>query len=95
MAGNIQMSTISNECNVSLIVNEKTEFFKNTASWIPKSLEGRVLLFKGYHSGFWLQLRGKISNLNIFKSMMSVEDMVSRTSGGEDCSSPGNYLRYQ
>ena len=77
------------------IVNEETEFFKNTASWNPKSLEGRVLLFKGYESGFWIQLRGKISNLNIFNSMMSVEDMVSRTSGGEDCSSLGNYLRYQ
>ena len=32
--------------------------------------------------------------MNIFSSMMSVEDMVTRTAGGEGCSSPGDYLRY-
>ena len=44
-------------------------------------------------SGFWIQCRAKFSNMNIFNSMMSVEDMVARTAGGEECSSPGDYLR--
>ena len=32
--------------------------------------------------------------MNIFSSMMSVEDMVTRTAGGEGCDSPGDYLGY-
>ena len=77
------------------VYNEENEGFRNTVSWKPKSLAGKVSIFKGYSSGFWVQFRSKTSNFNIFKSMMTVEDMVSRTSGDEDCSSPGNYLRYQ
>ena len=77
------------------VYNEENEGFRNTVSWKPKSLAGKVTIFKGYSSGFWVQFRSKTSNFNIFKSMMTVEDMVSRTSGGKDCSSPGDYLRYQ
>ena len=77
------------------VFNEENEGFRNTVSWKPKSLAGKVTIFKGYSSGFWVQFRSKTSNFNIFKSMMTVEDMVSRTSGGKDCSSPGDYLRYQ
>ena len=51
-------------------------------------------VFKAYHGGFWYQHKNTFSNLNIFSSMMSVEDMVTRTSGGEDCYGPGDYLRY-
>ena len=50
-------------------------------------------MFKGY-IGFWYQFRSTFSNLNIFSSVMSVEDMVTRTAGGQGCDSPGDYLRY-
>ena len=32
--------------------------------------------------------------MNIFGSVLSVEAMKTRTSGGEGCDSPGDYLRY-
>ena len=45
-------------------------------------------------NGFWTQEKSAFSNLNIFGFMMKVEDMEKRTSGGETCASPGDYLRY-
>ena len=80
--------------NGVVMVNEKKDYFRNTVQWKPKSLEGKLLLFKSYLS-VWYQSRGITTNLNIFSSMMSVEDMVSRTTGGEDCSSPGDYIRQE
>ena len=80
--------------NGVVMVNEEKEYFRNTIQWKPKSLEGKLLLFKSYLS-VWYQSRGITTNLNIFSSMMSVEDMVSRTTGGEDCSSPGDYIRQE
>ena len=77
------------------VVNEEKEYLQNTAQWKPKSLDGKLLLFKSYISGYWYQHRSIISNLNIFSSMMSVEMMVSRTTGGDDCDSPGDYLRQE
>ena len=78
--------------NGVVMVNEEKEYLQNTAQWKPKSLKGKLLLFKSYLS-VWYQNRGITSNLNIFNDMMSVEKMVSRTTGGDDCSSPGDYIR--
>ena len=51
-------------------------------------------MFKSYLDGIWYQNKNTFSNLNIFRSMMSVEDMVTRTAGGDGCDSPGDYLGY-
>ena len=80
--------------NGVVVVNEEKDYFRNTKQWKPKSLEGKLFIFKSYRS-FWYQNRGIISNLNIFSSMLSVEDMVTRTAGGEECSSPGDYIRQE
>ena len=80
--------------NGVVMVNEEKDYFRNTMQWKPNSLEGKLFIFKSYR-GYWYQHRGIISNLNIFSSMMSVEDMVTRTSGGKDCSSPGDYIRQE
>ena len=80
--------------NGVVMVNEEKDYFRNTVQWKPKSLEGKLLLFKSYLS-VWYQSRGITTNLNIFSSMMSVEEMVSRTTRGEDCSSPGDYIRQE
>ena len=32
--------------------------------------------------------------MNIFGSLLSLETMKKRTSGGEGCDGPGDYLRY-
>ena len=80
--------------NGVVMVNEEKNYFRDTIQWKPKTLEGKVFLFKGY-KGYWYQHRCITSNLNIFSSMMSVEDMVSRTTGGDDCDSPGDYIRQE
>ena len=80
--------------NGIVVVNEEKDYFRNTGQWKPKSLKGKLLLFKSYLS-VWYQNRGITSNLNIFNDMMSVEKMVSRTTGGDDCSSPGDYIRQE
>ena len=80
--------------NGKLLVNEEKEYFRNTNSWLPGSLKNKLLVFKGYWTGLWYQYLSTFSNMNIFSSMMSLEDMVSRTVGGGDsCYSPGDYLR--
>ena len=78
-----------------LVVNEEKDYFKNTKFSVPKSLKGNLLVFKGYWGNLWYQYRSTFSNLNIFSSMMSVDEMVTRTAGGEGCDSPGDYLRYK
>ena len=78
--------------NGVVMVNEEKDCFRNTTLWKPKSLKGKLLLFKSF-MGFWYQHRSIMSNMNIFGSMMSVENMISRTAGGDDCSSHGDYIR--
>ena len=75
------------------VVNEEKEYFKNTTEWKPRSLKGKILQFKGYLASFWYQYRDTFSNMNIFGSMLAVEDMVTRTLGGDTCDTPGDYLR--
>ena len=74
------------------IISQEKEYLRNTTSLKPRSLDGKIVALKG-HVGFWYQQRATFSNMNIFSSIMSVEAMVNRTSGGETCNSPGNYLR--
>ena len=50
------------------VVNMEKEYFKNSATWKPTSLEGHILQFKAYLSGFWIQHRNTFSNMNIFIS---------------------------
>ena len=76
------------------VVDEEKEFFKNTLAWKPQSLAGKILMFKSYSARFWTQNRGKFSNMNIFSSMMSLEDMMMRTSGYADCTGPGDYISW-
>ena len=48
------------------VVNEKKEYFRNTTHWKPKSLDEKLIVFKGYWGGFWYQYRSTFSNMNIF-----------------------------
>ena len=52
------------------------------------------LVLKGQKAGGWLQYKSIFTNMNIFSSMMSVEDLIQRTiQSGDSCYSPGDYLR--
>ena len=75
------------------VANEEKDFFKNTTSWKPRSVEAKITQFKAHISGLWMQTRHTFSNMHIFSSMMSIENMKKRTSDHGDCSSPGDYLR--
>ena len=75
------------------VANEEKDFFKNTTSWKPRSVEAKITQFKAHISGLWMQTRHTFSNMHIFSSMMSMENMKKRTSDHGDCSSPGDYLR--
>ena len=80
--------------NGVLVVNKEREYFKNTGAWAPTSVAGKILVYKGYITGFWYQYRGTSSNMNIFRSVLSIEDMSQWSSGGSsDCLAPGDYLR--
>ena len=80
--------------NGVLVVNKEREYFKNTEAWAPTSVAGKILVYKGYITGFWYQYRGTSSNMNIFRSVLSIENMSQWSSGGSsDCLAPGDYLR--
>lgn len=42
----------------------------------------------------WYQSWGTFTNMNIFGSILSKKAMIKRTSGGDGCDSPGDYLRF-
>ena len=77
------------------VFNVEREEFRNTTAWMPGSLEGKIIVFKQYYSGFWFQHRGKFTNMNIFSSMISLEAMRLRTSGEADCTGAGDYLSWE
>ena len=61
----------------------------------PGSLAGNLLLQKGMLSrGFWFQVKGRLTNLNVFSGLMSLDRMV-RMTAGEDCGKQdGDYLAW-
>ena len=59
----------------------------------PRSLAGNLLLQKGLLSrGFWFQVKGRVTNLNVFSGLMSLDRMVKRTAGEECGRQDGDYL---
>ena len=77
------------------VVNEEKAEFRNTSDWRPGSLDGNILVFKEFFTSFWAQKRGKFTNMNVFAFMISLEDMMMRTSGEADCTAPGDYLSWE
>ena len=77
------------------VVNEEKAEFRNTSNWRPESLDGKILVFKEYFTSFWAQKRGKFTNMNVFAFMITLEDMMMRTSGEADCTGAGDYLSWE
>ena len=75
------------------VVNEEKDYFRNTADMRPKSLVGKIRVFKEYMIGFYVQNRGKFTNMNIFDSLMSTTSMIQKTSSESGCLYSGDYLR--
>ena len=64
------------------IVDEVVEYFKGSQEQRPKNLIGKLNIFKVVQIGYWYQARGKFSNLNVYRSQLSVDAMLQVTSGG-------------
>ena len=66
------------------VLNGKT-IQSNENTSCPTSLDGNLVLHKLFaNAGYWSQFQGNVTNVNVFSGLMSVGEMVSRTSG-EDC----------
>ena len=71
------------------------QFLGLNGSVCPKTLVGMLVLQKGFVTkGYWIQVKSKVTNVNIFSGLMSKEKMTERTAG-EDCEkADGNYLSW-
>ena len=81
--------------NGHIIFDQVLEEFNNFKK--PKSLEGRLGLFKVAYpidSGMWLNLRTRLTNLNVYNSALTDDKMINLTDG-ESCSEEGDYLSWK
>ena len=68
---------------------------KPEGAFCPESLFEKVVLFKGFGSpGVWHQVKGRVANLNIYSSLMRLEDMEKRTAGELCAKQDGDYLSW-
>ena len=79
--------------NGFVIVDEVNDAIKNSLHILPKSLSGRITLYKTKHPGIFYQSRGTITNMNVFQTALSIDQMNEITNGSE-CGLEGNYLSW-
>ena len=78
-----------------VVQERQVEALKNSAN-SPKDLSGKILLGTHKYSKIWLTRSNKVTNLNIFSSLMSIERMVRMATGGEEeCGEEGDYLAWR
>ena len=76
--------------HISVVVNGvkivEKHFQRIEGRLCPNHLAGNLVLQKGFLTkGNWVQILGKVTNLNIFAGLLPMAEMVARTSG-ESCS---------
>ena len=90
------------DCNgnhISAMVNGikivDKQFLGHNGTVCPETLVRMLTLQKGFVAkGYWIQVKGKVTNVNVFSGMMSEEKMRARTAG-EDCEkADGDYLSW-
>ena len=79
--------------NGHIIIDQVIVEFINT-KLKPKSLEGRLSLFKTFYSGFWFLSRQRLTNLNVYGSALTIDSMINSTAG-ESCDKEGDYLSWR
>ena len=75
------------------IVDEIDPYFTGSTDKQPKSLVGKINIFKTVQLGYWYQSRGILSNMNIYGTQLSITDMVLVTNGRK-CGDEGDYLSW-
>ena len=78
----------------TLVLTTTSEQVKQSESKRPKDLSNRIVLGAQSYGGVWSATIHKVTNLNIFSSALSVEDMKTMT-GAEGCIKEGDYLAWQ
>ena len=79
--------------NGHIIIDQVITEFVNTDEK-PKSLAGRLGLFKNFPTGFWYQSRQRLTNLNVYDRALTADEMTNLTDG-ENCAAEGNYLSWK
>ena len=71
------------------------QFLGHKGTVCPETLVGMLTLQKGFVAkGYWIQVKAKVTNVNIFSGLMPEEKMKDRTAG-EDCEkADGDYLSW-
>jgi hypothetical protein len=80
--------------NGHIVVDQVIEEFINSSNEKPKSLKGKLGLFKNFISGFWYQSRQSLTNLNVYSSALTFDKMIDLTHG-KNCSEEGDYLSWE
>ena len=80
--------------NGHIIIDQVIEEFINTVDIRPKSLDGRLSLFKTFYTGYWYNSRNRFTNLNVYASALTVDEMINLTDG-ESCPGEGDYLSWK
>ena len=75
------------------IVSMKSEKLKDTLK-IPKRLNGALILGALSYGSKWYSVSGKVTQMNIFSSYLSVEEMKSMTNN-DKCAKKGDYLAWE
>ena len=76
----------------TLVLNTTSDEVKNSKSQ-PKDLSKKLVLGARSYGGVWSAPIHKVTNLNVFSSALSIEEMKSMT-GGESCIEEGDYLAW-
>ena len=77
----------------NLVMNTTSEQVKKSKSQ-PKDLSGKLILGATLYGGRWFSPSHKVTNLNIFSSVLSIEKMKSITGEEEGCIEEGDYLAW-
>ena len=80
--------------NGQIIIDQVISVFIDSTINKPKTLDGRLSLFKNNWSGVWYQSRQRLTNLNIHASAQTLDKMINLTAG-EHCAEQGDYLSWK
>ena len=76
-----------------LIMSIESEKLKESSK-LPKNLSRKLILGAWSHAGKWKLVSNKVTNMNIFSSSLTVEEIKSMTQG-KNCAKKGDYLAWE
>ena len=78
-----------------IVENTTLEVLKEVSQNIPKNLTGNLILGAGKFASGWFSIGNKVTGLNIFSSILSLDEMVKMTHESRNhCNNKGSYLQW-